>query len=38
MTVDGERFPVSPGAALFLPQGAVRGLEAESRLVFLAAR
>lgn len=38
MTVDGERYAVGAGATLFVPEGGVRGVEAESRLVFLAAR
>jgi len=38
MTVDGERYPVAPGAVVFVPDGGVRGLEAETRLIFLATR
>lgn len=38
MTVDGERYEVSPGATLILPHGATRGMEARTRLVFLATR
>jgi quercetin dioxygenase-like cupin family protein len=38
MTVDGERFPVGPGVTLFVRDGGVRGLEAETRLIFLAMR
>lgn len=38
MTVDDERYPVSSGATVITPEGAKRGLEAETRLVFLAAR
>lgn len=38
MTVDGERLAVEAGATVFVPQGAVRSLEAETRLAFLAVR
>ncbi|MCC6802063.1 MAG: 4Fe-4S binding protein [Anaerolineae bacterium] len=38
MIVDDERYPVSPGATVITPEGAKRGAEAETRLVFLAAR
>ncbi len=38
MTVGGERFPVTAGTIIFAAQGAARGMEAETRLVFLAAR
>ncbi len=38
MLVDGERLPVAPGTTIFTPQGAARGMEAETRLVFIAAR
>jgi quercetin dioxygenase-like cupin family protein len=38
MDVDGERFTVGPGATVITPAGATRGLEAETRLAFLAAR
>jgi quercetin dioxygenase-like cupin family protein len=38
MTVAGERFAVSPGATVITPEGALRGVEAETRLVFLASR
>ena len=38
MTVDGERMPVSAGATIVMPEGAVRGLEAETRLAFIAVR
>ncbi len=38
MTVDGERIPVSAGASIVMPEGAVRGMEAETRLSFLAVR
>lgn len=36
--VDGERWPVSPGATIVMPDGTVRGMEAETRLAFLAIR
>jgi quercetin dioxygenase-like cupin family protein len=38
MIVDGERFPVAVGTTIFAAQGAARGMEADTRLVFLAAR
>ena len=38
MIVDDERYPVSAGASMVMPKGAVRGLEAETRLAFLAVR
>ena len=38
MTVDGVRYDVGPGATLILPAGAARGVEAQTRLVFLATR
>lgn len=38
MMVDGERIPVQSGTTIIMPDGAVRGLEAETRLAFLAAR
>ena len=38
MIVDDERYPVSPGAIVITPEGAKRGVEAETRLVFLATR
>lgn len=38
MTVDDERYAVSPGATVITPAGAKRGVEAETRLVFLAVR
>lgn len=38
MTVDGERMTVGPGATIVMPKGAVRGMEAETRLAFLATR
>ncbi len=38
MIVDGERLAVEAGTTVITPQGAVRGVEAEARLAFLAAR
>jgi len=38
MVVDGERLVVGPGACVITQAGAQRGIEADSRLVFLAAR
>lgn len=38
MTVDDERHPVRAGATVITPEGAKRGVEAETRLVFLATR
>ena len=38
MIVDGQRFAVTAGATLVVPQGAERGMEAETRLAFLATR
>lgn len=38
MIVDDERYPISPGATIITPEGAKRGVEAETRLVFLAVR
>lgn len=38
MIVDDERFAVGPGATVVMPDGAKRGIEAETRLAFLAAR
>jgi quercetin dioxygenase-like cupin family protein len=38
MTVDGKRMAVSPGATIVMPKGATRGMEAETRLAFLATR
>lgn len=38
MTVDEERYPVTSGATVITPAGAKRGVEAETRLVFLATR
>ncbi|MCB0016166.1 MAG: hypothetical protein KDE09_00180 [Anaerolineales bacterium] len=38
MLVDGERLAVAPGATVVMPVGTVRGMEAETRLAFLATR
>ncbi len=38
MIVDGQRIPVRPGATVAVPKGASRGMEAETRLAFLAAK
>ena len=38
MTVDGERMAIGPGATIVMPEGAVRGMEAKTRLAFLATR
>ena len=38
MIADGERLPISAGATIVMPEGTVRGLEAETRLSFLAVR
>jgi quercetin dioxygenase-like cupin family protein len=37
MHVDGEAVPVEEGVTIVMAEGAKRGLEAETRLVFLAA-
>ena len=38
MLVNGERLEVGPGATMVMPEGTVRGMEAETRLAFLATR
>jgi quercetin dioxygenase-like cupin family protein len=38
MQVNGERLPVHPGAILITQAGALRGIEAVSRLIFLVVR
>lgn len=38
MLVDEERLPVSQGATVVMPAGTVRGIEAVTRLAFLATR
>ena len=38
MTVDGERFPIAAGAVISMGNGAARGMEAKTHLVFIAVR
>jgi quercetin dioxygenase-like cupin family protein len=38
MVVDGKRLAVRQGGTVITPPGAVRGMEAKTRLAFLAAR
>ncbi len=38
MVVDGERLEVGPGTTIITLTGAHRGIEAESQLIFIAAR
>ena len=38
MTVDEEQFPITAGATVIPPAGARRGIEAATRIVFLAAK
>jgi len=38
MLADGERLPVSAGATVVMPEGTSRGMEAETRLSFIAVR
>lgn len=38
MIVDGNRMAVTAGATIVMPEGAVRGMEAETDLAFLAVR
>ncbi len=38
MLVNEERFPVQAGATVFAPAGTVRGMEATTRLAFIATR
>jgi len=38
MMVDGERIAATTGATVITPQGATRGVEAETQLAFLATR
>lgn len=38
MTVNGDEFPVAPGATVVAPSGSARGVRAATRLVFLAVR
>ncbi len=38
MIVNGERLPVKQGATVIVPDGGSRGVEAETKLVFLGAQ
>ncbi len=38
MIVDGERYTVSAGVIVVAPEGAKRGVEAETRLAFIGVR
>ncbi len=38
MTVDEKRFAIQPGMIILTPDGAARGMEAVTRLAFLATR
>lgn len=38
MLIEDERIAIQPGAIVVAPQGARRGMHADSRLAFLAAR
>lgn len=38
MIVDDERYPVTAGATIIAPEGSARGIEADTKLVFLAVR
>jgi quercetin dioxygenase-like cupin family protein len=38
MLVDGERLPMVAGSTVIIPAGTRRGVEADTRLAFLAAR
>ena len=38
MQVDGDRYAVNPGATVITPSGSRRGIQAETRLAFLAVR
>ncbi|GIK57379.1 MAG: cupin domain-containing protein [Chloroflexi bacterium] len=38
MLVDDERLPITAGATVVMPAGTVRGMEADTRLAFLAVR
>ena len=38
MLLDGERLEVAAGSVIITPQGAARGMEAKTRLAFLATR
>ncbi len=38
MLVDDRRFEIKPGGTIITPSGAARGMQATSRLAFIAAR
>lgn len=38
MTVDDEQFPISAGATVITPEGARRGMKAETEVIFLASK
>jgi len=38
MTVNDERYPITAGATVITPAGARRGIQAETRVIFLAAK
>lgn len=38
MYINGERMAISAGTTIIMPAGTVRGVEAETRLAFMAAR
>lgn len=38
MLVGDEAYPVKPGATIIVPAGVTRGMEAETRLAFIATR
>lgn len=38
MLVDDERLPITAGTTVVMPAGTVRGMEADTRLAFLAVR
>ena len=38
MSVEGDVFPIAPGATVIAPAGAKRGMQAVTRIVFLAAK
>ncbi|MCL4862889.1 MAG: cupin domain-containing protein [Caldilineaceae bacterium] len=38
MTVNDEQYPITPGATVITPAGARRGMQAETRVIFLAAK
>ena len=38
MTVDGNRMAITAGSTIVMPEGAVRGMEAETELAFMVVR